>query len=406
MKVGYLRFSGRIELDFMSSSVKSRGTEVRLGVIEAMVEQGIDVELLSPVKQEDEDFLEGNQTMSLTSFTDDDGSVDYDFLQRVSYEPKKLDLSDIDVLFIESGPTNVRYVYSRHIPDSYDWDHVPFIWRAFDVIDRFEGHVVYFQHDIKLGFPFSTMYHDVTEGVAQSNITRMANRVDFFEDKDWTILSNCLDPQPVIDHYSERGRYQYDQHPLTWEIIPSAYSSNIDQRFEQRESHQHELMYVGAGNRSDHRDEKIFEYYGEPGIDSGIVGADWDEIRGEDMTYHGKVGKHGDAYRIQNWGMASIVVGCRQFERSSMIGSRIAVTLVGGNIVMMDEDLGDGYYIDEEWHVSSVEDVRENIEYLRELDVQERRDINERQLARLNRWIEYDWKDVLSHTDERTIHRI
>lgn len=407
-RIGYLRFNNSIELDFMSSSVKLRGTEVRLGVLEAMIENGHNVEILTKVRKEDTHLLEGQQQDTFGAFKEepDEKEIDYDFLSKIDYDPRKRELDDIDVLFIESGPPNTLFSYKSDIPD-YRMKFgkaTPFIWRVFDLIDNFEGHVMYFQHDLKLGFPFHEATREPTPGVAEVNLTKMGSQVDFFENKEWTMVSNCLNPSAVDEYYSEYTRFSYDEYDFNWTIIPSAYSENVDLRFEPRDDNlKYDLIYVGAGDRSSYRREKIKKFYQHEEYDVGIVGGKWDEYEEDYMYYHGYVGDHGDVYEIQNWGMATVILGCELFEDAEMMASRIATTVRGGNIVMMDEDLATGYYVDEEWHVSSKEDVKENIEYLKSLDYEERRQINLDQQKKINKWVDYDWESVFEVHDEDII---
>ena len=404
MKVGFARFNNDIELDYMSSSITLRGTENRLGMLEAMVDDGHEVDILTQIRDEDQDLVGGASQDTFAEFggSGSTGEIDYDFLEEVGYRPEDRDIEDIDVLYIECGPPNTLFGYKPRDPEyrqRFDGD-VPYIWRVFDLIDNHSGHVVYCQHDIKLGFPFKEATREPTEGVVNRNLTKMGSEVDFWEDKEWTIWTSTLNPERLEEYY-QLNRYSYHEYPISYCVVPTAYSENIDLRFEQqpREDQDHDLIYIGAGDRSEYRREKIEEYFSLPDWDVGIVGGKWDDHKFPDAQFHGHVGSHGDVYEIQNWGMSSVIVGCELFEESEMMAPRVCATLRGGNVAMVDSDLGTGYYIDEDWHVGSKGEVEENLEYLSELSLDERREINQRQLDNLNRWVDYDWTEILTHEE-------
>lgn len=405
MNVGYLRFSSTIELDYMDSSVTKRGTGVRLGVLEAMVEDGHDVTLLT--KSEDKNLLEGEEQLGFGAFDEDTeedgkGPIDYTFLEEgVEADHKTRDMSQFDVLFIESGPPNVLYGSEYGVVEydrKFDGD-TPHIWRTFDCVDRFEGHVFYWQHDLKLPFPFGEATKEMTPGVSARNLTRMGNEVDFHKNKEWSVGSYCFNPAVVEEEYDGK-RFAYDRFDFEWTIIPCGYSENIDQRFDPRpwDEMEHEMIYIGSGDRSQYRRDRVWEYYDDPGYDSGIIGAKWDEFKrnSPNLKFHGPVGGHGDVYRISNWAGVSVMMGCELFERAKMMTPRAMNGIMGGNVVLCDEPMYSGYHFDEKYVVSSTEDVQEQMEEIKQLSAEERKEIQEEQLSTWDKWTDYDWTKILS----------
>jgi len=406
MEVAYARFNNPIELDFFDSSTKLRGTEHRLGILEALADEGHDVTIVSKIRGGHGDLLDGVQQDGFAAFIEDeeeDDPIDYHFLSQIDSDEQTRDMDRFDVLLIECGPTNTQFSYKSSVPgyQTKFGTSTPYIWRVFDLIDQFEGHVIYYQHDIKLGFPFLETTREPTPGVARNNLTRMGSEVDFWENKDWTIMTHALDPSTLEDHFSEIRRYSYDEFPLSWTVVPICYSDNVDLRFEPRreESLKHDLVHVGSGDRSAERREKIWDRLDLSDWDVGIVGGGWREEgwdRG-DIFYHGRVGDHGDVYEIQNWAAATLQIGDPLFEDVEMITGRICAGARGGNIVLIDDDLATGRYIDPHWHVSDRDDIRDRLEEISEMSYEERLETNERQLDRLSQWTDFDWNLGLSY---------
>lgn len=406
-KVGIVRQNNPIELDFSKASTTLRGTEYRLGVIEAMVAAGFEVQILSPVPQSHKHILKGKSQNSMDAFLEDgeERDVDYDFMSNVEYCPRKRDHSDLDFLYIECGPTNSLFSYSDDVPSSYrehfDEGKVPYIWRTFDCIDNFYGHIVFHQHDILLGFPFNEASREPSENAnSKRNITVMGQSVDFHEGKEWTVLLHSLRHQTVADRYNELNRYAYDQHDISYHIIPACYSENVDLRFEPMEEPKHDLLYIG-GPKDEYRKDRIAEFYNHPNHDVAIIGG-WDdesrdEVGRDCIHYYGRKGSHQDVYRLQNWGMATVNVGDEELCEAGQITNRVVSSARGGSVVMIDEGMyGGNHYVDDEWLVSDHVDVNDRLTYLKELDYDERLEINETQLEQLPRWKDLDWFSIFT----------
>lgn len=388
MKIGYVRMNMPLDLDFFKASPTALGTELRLGIIDAMVQQGHEVTILSPVKKSHLHILKGEKTKEF----------DYSCFKKVKYDhtgyPKQ------DVLFIEKSVPNTMFRYKVNGKD------IPFVWRTFQLINKHKGHVVYFQEEAAgQSFPFAVQHQELGKGRSEWNLRVMGKKVDFWKDKTWTILTHYKHHKKWIKSINE-NRFCYNKyirtHGLKSKQIPVCYSAKFDRRFLPKKNPQYKLLYIG-NDRDKNRKMKMYKFYDGHKFRSNVFGK-WkpENVKMFETTDFMGFCSPGLVTETYNNSYATVQIADREYEEYGLTTNRIVQVIRGGSICFCDKDIqGSQDYFDDYFLVNSREDLRKKLEEVQNMSYEERKTLNEEQHSKLQTWDSINWEEVL--TDKSVI---
>lgn len=138
MRIGWAKLTMSMEIDF--NNAENGFGEERPMIFKSLLDRGHSLKLLTNLKKDDRKLLERIKTGIV-----DKQLVDNSWMQNIEYEPHG-DAKDCSVLVIENGPLNMTFM------DSYT--EQPHIRKVVDIINSFEGLVIFYQSDPLLPFPF------------------------------------------------------------------------------------------------------------------------------------------------------------------------------------------------------------------------------------------------------------
>jgi len=397
MKIGYLQFNNPVELDFGAAT--NLGCDIRLGILESMVAQGHQVTILSPMKKSHEHMLTPKRRPTAPW-------IKYDFLDGVGYEWVKDRDLDVDLLFIQYGPTNTMFGYAAPNEDyrALYGNRVPYMHRSMAVTENFEGPVVYYQNDhlpIPLGeIDYGLPLHEVSS----HNLRNVMGRFNPFNGtKNWMILTTSFDIPKFKTENSSR-RYMYHEKPFRFKYVPLFYSPNVFPYLPPQEDVLMDLIYVGAeGDKT--RNERLSSLMraGQPHeFRKAIVGEWSDEARnkffkGADDIYFLPPVPQGRVRETLNDSLCSIQVLKKSFHTFGMMTMRAIEVIRSGSVLLMDGTIP-GYrdYVDDEWAVFTRSDVVDKLNAVKALSYAERKAVSEAQNERLRTWNSLSWRELFA----------
>jgi hypothetical protein len=345
MKIAYCRIGSKIDLNLNSLSY-NRGTRLRLGILASWLQLQHQVTFYSPTIPEPRG---GNL-----------------FGARPQFDlPEILDKGGIsaDVLFIENGSANAMYGFKR------DGKDVSYLDRVGEILQGYEGKVIYYQQDGRLSFPFSHF-----------------KDIDVFQNKEWTVLTHAYD----LDEFWKieyKGRAD-----LRVKFLPLGYDDVTYPRMKTNPNPKYDLVYVG--NRHDaNRTAKLLKFYELPQRKVGLFGC-WDGKSPSPHIQHDpNIEPFGRTETIYNLGRAVVQIADKNFERYRMPTTRILEVIRAGTPLLIDKDLRLPELISDKF---IVQDSAQVDEWLGALDYIMRAEMNEAQHARLTKWGDVMWDKILS----------
>ena len=338
MRIGFMRLSMNLELDYSQSSGKILGTELRLGVLEALLQLGHRIVILNELKPVSQAILKGPKDY-----------WDYSIFSKIKYSPIKIP-KNLDLLFIECSSANVLFGGKT-------------LARVKEVLCNYSGKVVYYQHsDALCSLPLGAMYDgegtnfEPTENISYKNYFKGMN----FKDKKWILLTHAI-PE-LISNRIPNNRYRYS---LFDKRIPLklGYSSNFDRpkSYSPIRERPFRLIYIGH-EKSSVRLKRMKELYGEDKCRKVLFG-NWENVP-DNYTFGGFIAPQGNIYKRSYYSKlskASIVIGDSFHTDTGMIPSRLmqsirseCLTLIDGNFINASETM-----LDDQWVVNNHQEVHD-----------------------------------------------
>ena len=391
MKIAYLRFNLPIELNYSSASVSAKGTGRRLGILDALQQQGHTVILYTPLKKSHEKYYQNSKNNWLGENT-----YNQDVVSKLSYNPTGYPV-DEDVLLIENGTTNTMFKYNN----------ISFIKRSFEVIDKWSGPIFYLQWDAELGFPFGEALNTPTAGVSDDNLTKMANKCNLIKDKTWYVITTALNTEALLQKYSgkgkgkkEYGRYAYSDFVESIIPIPLCYNPQIDKCLPVKENPEHTICYVGSESDA-YRNETLSKFINNQ--DTYLVGK-WsqDKITKylDKVQYVGVVDGHSNVYDLYNNAYVGTQCGEKGWNELGHMTSRFFNIVCGGSIpILLGEynnkfvDLYFGKY--KNLNINKKEDFDEVVKNIIHFDVGKRQKVIDFLLNHNKCWSDINWNTIL-----------
>ncbi len=328
-----MRYSQSFHLDFAKGSAKMLGTELRAGIIDALLRLGHEVIVMSVIARDHLHVLQGVGK-----------GFDYSAFKSLTYRPGTV--PKIDLLIIEGSTTNVMYGGEA-------------ILRTRDILKKYDGPVAFYHHsDASMGMPLGAIIDG--EGSNFKGISKLhhMNYKRIFKGVGlkgkWTLLTHADTDLLTATMDNNRHRYSAFDNAVR---IPLGYSHTFDRvkkiiSFRERK---HRLVYIGK-QKTDYRSERMFHLYGEK--DVGLFG-NW-KAYPRHWKYYGFVPGHGNLYlqRLYQFGKASIVTGDKFFLEHGMMTTRFVESIRSGTIVFVDEQFKDAdMYVAPRMIISNPEDT-------------------------------------------------
>lgn len=330
MKIAYCRFNQPTDLDYALGSVSSLGTELRVGIMEAMVELGHDVTVVSYVPAKQHHVFSGKSV----------GDFDNSWMTALKYN-LDADIQDYDLLFVETAAGNSMYSFTK------DGQEKSFVGHFADVLRRSQGvPILVYQHGPKnLSFPFSRLScllegidEAYLETLSPNNYRNLFRDIDIWNGYQYTVWHHAPDKSKFLEVFSNYyGRPEVKISKFV--SSPMAYSPRYDKLYKPRkyENVDYDLVFVGATS-TPWRIERVKRFYDSKWYDSRVVGKGWDEVdfqHGVDTP--GRVGFHGDAQKLYLDGQACVLIAGDDLSRCGLATTRHIQTIRGGTFTMIDD---------------------------------------------------------------------
>ena len=313
MHIGVMRYSQNFELDFINASSTSSGTELRLGIVEALLQLGHKITILSPFPKKQMNILDGIGE-----------HFNYTIFKKLIYSPEGVP-KDLDLLFIESAVGNIYYGRKN-------------IERLIDIFNKYSGKVVYYHHADQLScLPLGAMMDgertnfEETEKISFKNVFKGVN----IDDKQFILLTHAV-PRLIIKRQdTNRFRYSRFDHSIQ---IPIGYSPEFDRvrRFISIRKRDYDLIYIGK-QKSNVRVKRIVDLYGSGECCTRTLHGEWKDLP-NNFRFRGIVPGHGNLYKRNVYGRAkaSIATADGWFTDVGMITTRLVQAPRSGNLALVD----------------------------------------------------------------------
>lgn len=369
MKVGFCRYSQACDIDFYNASNKLLGCELRVGLLEALVQLGHQVVLFShvPVSQQ-----------WLFSCPELHPIYDYSWIKNVSYQPEGPPPEDLDLFIVENSTTNAHYGGEN-------------LLRFAEIIRQLHNTkcVVYQHADISdaVAVPLNRIYNATPDAnLSDVNLKNIFGGTEM-NDNEWVIWSHANSDAEVLG--AKGNNVSYGHFTQKHIYMPLGYSDNFDRPLAIiPEEDKLDLIYIG-GEKSEIRTNRLKELAGTDKCCRRILFGHWKNPL-DGWYYGGPVEGHGRAYSFLPQAKATVSVSDKWIYKAGMLTSRLTMAMRGGIISFADHQwnnldaiLGPGAIIE------SHEQIHEFLPKYRE--------ISEAQRERLSTW-DNIYQDVLEAT--------
>jgi hypothetical protein len=346
-----MRSNQPTELDYEIASVNSLGTDIRLGVLEGLVEAGHEVTITSFIPEKHMHALRGGSL----------GNFDNKWMTALNYDLNP-DMDKFDYLFIEPAATNSMYSFKR------DGVVVPFFTQLMDILKKSQGvPIVIIQHGPNnLEFPLGRMQtlpekydQKYLDSVSPNNMHNLFKGFDY-RDYKWVLWTFAASTQHIIKNSSN---YKIPDLKFYRTVNTRlGYSPRYDKRFDVRRisAAEYDLVFVGKVGTT-YRGERVQKFYDTDEYTSLIVGKDWDTLMWkyrDNITIPGADKYHGNVQSHYEKGLACIVCVSKDLAASGTEVTRVPQVIQSGCLAMCDSAIvGAERMVGEQFIVKSTEDV-------------------------------------------------
>ena len=401
MRIAFCRYNLNVDLDFSIASVGSRNSDERLGILEALIEMGHNVTIVSWVPIKHRHALKGESK----------GNYDNSWMTSMKWDIWA-DMQQFDLFLVETATTTTNF-YFRH-----EGEVIYYINHFAELLLEAKGLPVLIYHhgNRGLSFPFvrlSKPQMDVKlESLDPLNYHNIFRDIDIWNN-DFTIWHKAHTSMSFLKEYSiQYYRSDMDLDKVKFVRTPIGYSSRYDKEHPTIDPTKTEfdLCYVGRNDRgtqaSGGRPARIHKFYDSELYSSLLVGKGW-ELEGyagnnkklmlrygsfswkHSITTPGKTRNHGDVFDHYRRAKASIQILPHAMAYSGMATSRHQQAIMAGAVCFVAEDIvgGSDWVGDEDFVVSDAEDVAEALEYYCDT-LKHQKDANDYQRSKLHKWLD------------------
>lgn len=316
MKIGFARYSQACDIDFYNASAKLLGCELRVGLLEALVQLGHEVVILSKVPD--------NQTW-LFEHPELHPIYNYQWMDHVEYSPVEIP-DDLDLFVVENSTTNALYGGDN-------------LLRTRDLLQGIhDTRCVVYQHgDISdaIAVPFNRIFDAVADpSLAPENLKNVFAGTQL-NGNTWAIWSHANNETMILG--SKGNNVSYGNWTKKHVGFPLGYSQNFDRPLvDIHENDKVDLVYIG-GEKSALRSERLLELAGTGPCCSRIMFGRWQHPP-DGWYYAGPVEGHGRAYAFLPLGKATICVSDKWMYKSGQLTSRISMGIAAGVATFADKN--------------------------------------------------------------------
>ena len=351
MKIAYMRSNQPTELDYEIASVNSLGTDIRLGVLEGLVEEGHQVTITSYIPEKHMHALRGESL----------GNFDNKWMTLLKYDLNP-DMDKFDYLIIEPAATNSMYSFSK------DGISVPFFKQLNDVLVKSKGiPIIIIQHGPNnLEFPLGRMHtpldkftDEYLQSVSPYNMHNLFTGFDY-RDYKWILWTFAASTQHIIKNSSN---YKIPDLKFYRTVNTRlGYSPRYDKRFDVRQikTAEYDLVFVGKVGTT-FRGERVQKFYDTGEYISLVVGKDWDTLNWkhkDSVTIPGADKHHGNVQSHYERGLACVICVSKDLAASGTEVTRVPQVIQSGCIAMCDNMIvGADRMVGSEFIVHNTEDV-------------------------------------------------
>lgn len=393
MRIAWTKMTMTMELDFNQAS-NGLGEE-RPMLFKSMLERGHSVKLLTPIKKQDIIELEKAKTDSC------DGVVNNNWMKGIEYDPSGF-ADGCDVLIIENGPLNITFI--DHLTNQ------PQIRRVVDIINRFNGLVIWYQTDPLLPFPFWRLTMAPRPWSHFENNVR--NKRAAVEDDGWGDFDELFNDKKVVcigkavrvdlfasEMDGERFRYKYfeDKGLISFDYLPTGYDHyflpHINHDWRQKI---YPLTYLGFPRS---RMAAFKKFYGQflenvhvygPWDGGDIKKGFLDEFRAGGMRWYGYAKGYLEITKMYDESLCCINLVPGKGQDLGWITNRVFESIFCGCLVLGDKgSYAINDYVPEELLVDEM-NVKEVVERIINFSQQEYCDLMNKQYAKVE-FLNYDY---------------
>lgn len=264
MKIGWCRLTMLIRIDLNKTTVGFSG--MRTGYMRALVEQGHEIKVLSPMDKES--IATYDTVHEALDQPEGEPLWDTSWIKGLEYAPDA-DADDCDLLVVESSACN--WMFGCSVTKQ------PAIRRCAEILDSYKGTVIIEQSDPDLPFPFGKLAeadvpYDAEENCYRNDIKVVENHgwgspKEIWENKKYCVCVRASSPEALFEDGMACGsRFQYDTLQSEGKIniiaMPQAYDfKNHNVLVEELHGEkQYDLVYTGYP-RSGSREKKFWQNF-------------------------------------------------------------------------------------------------------------------------------------------------
>jgi predicted RNA-binding Zn-ribbon protein involved in translation (DUF1610 family) len=305
MRLGTLKYGQAFHLDLSQKGTSSGGSRIRVRLWQCLLKNGVEIVVLSEIGKAHWEAFKALQKR---------------FPKQLTYRPFG-HTKDLDVLLVECGPTNTTFAGK---------DHIPYIVLANKVIAGYEGLVLYFEHDIDLGFVFTLESFGV-ESYFMPGYYKMAPSLDLTRDKTWVVLVQAFKPK-VFTKICSTMRWPYESLHIPAENFPTPILG-IEDPLPFCKHPEWDLMYIG-NHRS--RMQMFLSYYDYPG--HVAIYGNWPQSVSNKLPHAKFLGKtaQGTSRGHLNTAACVVHIGGPKFVQTANLAPRFYEVLSSGTVLLVD----------------------------------------------------------------------
>jgi len=410
VNIGYHRLGGNFEL-FRPDTLASITDVERIPRVRSMVEQGHNLIILSPMDSFDRKIYKsrGNSLIRFPKF--------FYKLQCPLEDISKIDQLDeyidqLDVLFIECGPTNTTY------GDVFGMTY----WQLLSyILKRYEGTVVYFQNDAVLTFPFGELLSTTPiEGRSPLNIRYIVQTSNIFENKNWIVLHHALDEEywinnaytrngksyaEILDHFSDVVKFRYVSHPYDGYALDEKYNPSL-YWLPNSKNTKYDIVWIGSryssgsGNSGKREDRYVYleRFLHTDLYKVVVIGRQWEDfVKKHPNIFLGVIGDIRKTAMLYQMALSTIILDSEVTVKSGYFSFRLYESIFFGTLPMIDSryELLNNIIGIEDIVVESQTDVKKALEWWRGLSEDEKTEFRMELLSKFPKYSDILWEDVM-----------
>ena len=343
MKIGLLRFTQNFDIDFVWGSAGSKGVEIRLGLIEALVSLGHEPHILNRLPKEQEKLILAPGEYN---------GYDYKFMQFVGYTYSN-PIPELDMIIVEGSVDNIHFGLEQ-------------VQRFADVVKQFEGPIIILHHgDQYCSVPIGEILRSKESEFDPTKISY----AKFFHDVPWRPeqwgMWSVADPDLLLANKSvRRGYHLINRDNIKRLKIGYSPTFDVPRNTDLHWDNRHTFVYIGD-ERSDEKIDRMEELYGSdcPSCRTILYG-NWKNRIPKNFDYRGYIPGFGLVYSLLNQADNAITIHREWCTEYKIPTTRTIQTMRARLFTMCDSEEKEymNDYLPDHHFVNSHDDVHKLID--------------------------------------------